>query len=132
MNYEGFISTVQDRAHISGEEAARIACTTLETLSERLSGGEAEDIAERLPSELRSCVNTDRPNEPFHVDEFLRRIAQRAGVEKSIAERDARAVFTALWRAVGPDEFADMSSELPKDFQPLLDEAIAEERRLDV
>jgi uncharacterized protein (DUF2267 family) len=123
MDYEGFISTIRHEADIADAEAERAACATLQTLAERLTTGEAEDIAERLPQELRRCLEPGAP-EPFHLDEFLRRVSDRVGVDRPAAERDARAVFAALWGAVGPDEFADMRAELPKDFDPLLDEAL--------
>jgi uncharacterized protein (DUF2267 family) len=126
VDYQGFITTVRDRADISDDEAERVACATLKTLADRLTTGETEDLAERLPGELRPCLEPDEPGQRFHVDEFLRRVAGRAGVDESAAERDARAVFAALWSAVGPDEFADMRSELPKDFGPLLDAARAD------
>jgi uncharacterized protein (DUF2267 family) len=125
MDYQAFITTVQEGAHIDGEEAERVACSTLTTLAERLTTGETEDIAERLPGELRPCLAPQGPAEPFHLDEFLRRVGERVGIDRPAAERDARAVFAALWAAVGPDEFADMRSELPADFDPLLDEAVA-------
>jgi uncharacterized protein (DUF2267 family) len=124
MTYDGFISTVQDDAHIQREEAERVSCATLQALSERISGGEAVDIAERLPEELRSCVSPGGSPEPFAADEFLRRVAERAHVERPVAERDATAVLSALFRSVGPDEFHDLRSELPKDFDPILDEAV--------
>jgi uncharacterized protein (DUF2267 family) len=127
VDYQDFITTVEREAGVSGEEAERAACTTLGTLAQRLSVGEAQDIAERLPGDLRSCIVAGGPPEPFHVEEFLRRIATQVGVEPATAERDARAVFTALSLAVGPKEFADMRSELPKDFDPLLDGALVEE-----
>jgi uncharacterized protein (DUF2267 family) len=127
IDYNGFISTVKERAAVaSDQEAQLVACATLQTLSERLSAGEAEDIRERLPAELRRCLVPEQHDPRFHADEFLRRIARRAGVDETSAERDAQAVFVALWRAVGPDEFADMRAELPKDFDPLLDSAIAQ------
>jgi uncharacterized protein (DUF2267 family) len=34
--------------------------------------------------------------------------------------------FITLRRAVGPDEFTDLRSELPRDFEPLLDDALRE------
>ncbi|HEY0364504.1 MAG TPA: DUF2267 domain-containing protein [Solirubrobacteraceae bacterium] len=129
MDYRSFIDVVTEGAAVSEEEAERVACATLQTLAERISTGEAEDIAERLPSELRTCAAPEGRPERFHRDEFVRRIAERAGVEPTDAEKEARAVFTALWRAVGPDEFADMRAELPRDFDPLLDEAVADEPR---
>jgi uncharacterized protein (DUF2267 family) len=38
----------------------------------------------------------------------------------------ARAVLAAMWTAVGPKEYKDMSSELPRDFWPLLEAAMLE------
>jgi uncharacterized protein (DUF2267 family) len=124
MGYQDFIATVQEVAHIPDDEAERASCATLQTLAERISTGETEDLAERLPDELRSCLLTADERDRFHVDEFIRRISERASLEPPAAERDARAVLGALWLAVGPDEFADMRSELPKDFEPLLDDAL--------
>jgi uncharacterized protein (DUF2267 family) len=125
MDYESFIATVEGTARVSGEEARAAACATLNVLSERITAGEAEDIAVRLPPELRECIDPAGRPEPFHADEFVRRIAERVGVDEDAAEREARGVFAALWGAVGPDEFADMRAQLPKDFNPLLDEAVA-------
>jgi uncharacterized protein (DUF2267 family) len=125
MDYESFITTVEGTAHVSAEEARAAACATLDVLSKRITAGEAEDIAFRLPPELRECIDPAGPPERFHVDEFLRRVAERVGAGEDAAERDARGVFSALWSAVGPDEFADMRAQLPNDFGPLLDEAIA-------
>ena len=125
MDYETFITTVEGTARVSGDEARAAACATLDVLSKRITAGEAEDIAVRLPPELRGCIDPVGPPERFHVDEFVRRIAERVGADEDVAERDARGVFAALWSAVGPKEFADMRAQLPKDFGPLLDEAVA-------
>jgi uncharacterized protein (DUF2267 family) len=124
LGYEEFVTTVKEGAHISDQEAERVSCATLKTLADRLSSGETEDLAERLPEQLRSCLVPDLDTaRRFHVDEFLHRIAARTGIDDASAERDARAVFVALKQAVGPEEFADMRSELPADFDPLLDQA---------
>lgn len=126
MDMHGFITTVERVGDIHGDqEAERVACVTLEALSRRISRGEARDLAARLPEGLRSCIRPVDRQETFHLDEFLRRIAEPLGLDRSVAEREARAVLAAVFRAVGPDEFADMRSELPKDFGPLLDEAVA-------
>jgi len=125
MDYESFIATVEGTAHVPAEEARAAACATLTVLSERITAGEAEDIAVRLPPELRECIDPAGRPERFHVDEFVRRVAERVGADEDAAEREARGVFAALWAAVGPDEFADMRAQLPKDFSPLLDEAVA-------
>jgi uncharacterized protein (DUF2267 family) len=126
MEYERFIATVREGAGLSDREAERVACATLQTLSERITPGEVEDLAERLPEPLRHCAVAEGHPERFDLEEFLRRLARRAEVEEPDAERDARAVFAALFGAVGPGEFADMRAQLPKDFGPLLDAALRE------
>jgi uncharacterized protein (DUF2267 family) len=126
LDYDDFIAIVAERAHASTAEAQRAACATLRTVAERLTAGEAEDVAERLPAGLRACLDAAGAYQPFHADEFLRRVALRAGLDRTTAERDARAAFVALRRAVGPDEFTDLRSELPRDFEPLLDDALRE------
>jgi uncharacterized protein (DUF2267 family) len=123
FEYEQFIKTIQHKAEISWEEAERAAATTLSTLAERISAGEARDIAEQLPGDLGKWLSGANGAEPFHVDEFLRRIAEREEVDLDTAERHARAVFIALGRAVSIDELEDLAAELPKDFGPLLDAA---------
>jgi uncharacterized protein (DUF2267 family) len=121
--HEQFLTTVQQKADISRPAAERAAQATLETLAERLSAGEARDVAAELPPEVAPWLATDSGAEAFHVDEFIRRVAAREQVDLSTAERHARAVFDALGRLVSADELADMKAELPKDFAPLVDEA---------
>jgi uncharacterized protein (DUF2267 family) len=122
-DYERFITVVQQHAHISREQAERAIQATLETLAERLSAGEARDLADELPGELAGWLHTSGGPEPFRIDEFLRRVAAREGTDIKTAERHARAVFAALGRMVSRKEIADMTAELPKDFEPLLAEA---------
>jgi uncharacterized protein (DUF2267 family) len=121
--YEQFMDLVATKARRSREDAERAARATLQTLAERVSVGQARDLAEQLPPELAPWLATDGGAEPFDVDEFLRRVAEREGADLERAERDARAVFDALGRLVPSKELDDMAAELPKDFAPLLDEA---------
>jgi uncharacterized protein (DUF2267 family) len=125
MDYDGFVGIVQEAGQIPREEAERVSCATVRTLAERVTSGEAEDLVDRLPGKLSSCVDTDHRPERFDVAEFVRRIAQRAEVDPESAPRDAQAVLVALWRAVGSEEFKDLRAQLPKDFDPLLDEALS-------
>jgi uncharacterized protein (DUF2267 family) len=120
MDYEQFIGTVQHAADLSWNEAEAATRATLEALGERISPGEARDLADRLPEELGGWVHTDTEAEGFDVDEFVRRVAEREGVDAAAAERHVRAVFLALWRATGARELADVASELSRDYAPLL------------
>lgn len=97
---------------------------TLTTLTERLSRGQARDLLQQLPAPIKPWLNTDRNAERSDVDEFLRRVAEREGVDIEPAERHARVFFFfALGRAVSDDEIADVADELLQDFEPLVAEA---------
>jgi uncharacterized protein (DUF2267 family) len=54
------------------------------------------------------------------IDEGHATRAKREGVDAATAERDARAVFTALGYAVSPGELADAAAQLPQEFARLL------------
>jgi uncharacterized protein (DUF2267 family) len=120
VDYEHFIATVQFEGGMSKAEAEQSVAATLATLAERISGGEAKDIAKQLPSELRRFMVDGSNAQPFDLKEFLRRVAEREGVPLDSAEQHAQAVFSALGRVISHDEIADMASELPKEFAPLI------------
>jgi len=99
----------------------RAAQAVLGTLAERITRETALALVERLPAEVGPWLHTEaRRAEPFDVDEFVRRIAEREGVDAETAERHARVVLSVLRQAVGADEFRDMEAELSKDYAPLL------------
>jgi uncharacterized protein (DUF2267 family) len=120
VDYDELVTAVAQEGGLPVEDAERALRAALATLGERLSGGEARGIADHLPEQLRPVITDgDRP-EPFGVDDFLRRLAQREGVPEDAAARHALAVFSALGRAVGPDEVRHLKAELPREFGALL------------
>ncbi|MDX6561314.1 MAG: hypothetical protein QOD65_1128 [Gaiellales bacterium] len=119
--YERFITTIEQRAGISWEKAERAARATLETLGERIAWGEARDLAADLPGEIGEwLLQPGGDAEPFDVEEFVRRVAAREGVDTDTAERHARAVFVALARLVRSDEMAEALAQLPKEYGRLV------------
>jgi uncharacterized protein (DUF2267 family) len=120
VDHEAFIETVATGAQLDREAAQRATQATLQTLAERIAPGEARDVATRLPPELAPWVATTTPAERFDADEFVRRVAERMGVDAGTAFGRVRAVFDALVRAVGQDELADIAAELSEDFAALL------------
>jgi uncharacterized protein (DUF2267 family) len=115
-----FITAVAQAARSGWDQAQHATRATLETLADRIDAGEARHLAAALPDTIAPYVATATPAQRFGVDEFLRRVAEREGVDLETARRHAQAVFTVLQRAVSPQEFADLSAELPKDFAALL------------
>jgi uncharacterized protein (DUF2267 family) len=120
MDYERFITIVEQGAGIGREEAVRAAQATLQTLAERIDRGEARDLADELPAELAPWIATTTPPEGFDLDEFVRRVAEREGVDEATAERHARVVFDAMGRAISPKELFEMLAELPVEYAPML------------
>jgi uncharacterized protein (DUF2267 family) len=116
-----FIDKVAERAGVPEDTAALITEGTLLTLAARISGGEAEDLADRVPDQLRPyLVKLTEPAVPFSYEEFVRRVAEHAAVDLPTAERGVAAVLSALGQTVGDKEFSDAMSQLPKDFDRLL------------
>jgi uncharacterized protein (DUF2267 family) len=120
MDARRFTALVAEAVGADERRAERAIAATLETLAERIDRGEARHLAAHLPAELAPWIATHGGPQRFDVDEFLRRVAEREGVDAATAERDARAVFAALGQAVPPDELEDVAAQLPKDFAGLL------------
>jgi uncharacterized protein (DUF2267 family) len=120
MTADEFVAIVAQMARTGREQAQEASRATLQTLAERIDAGQARQLAGQLPPEVGPWLATTSLAERFDVDEFLRRIAAREGVDVATARRHAEAVFSALARAVSYDEFADLTAELPKDFVALL------------
>ncbi|MFI2651306.1 DUF2267 domain-containing protein [Micromonospora fulviviridis] len=116
-----FVAKVAARAGVPAETARSLTEATLRTLAERISGGEAADLADHVAHELRPLLARARPEEPeaFGYDEFLRRVADRAGTAPDMAERGARAVLQTLHRVVGHAEFEQAMAQLPREIGAL-------------
>lgn len=120
MNHEDFINNVAERAGLSKAQAEAITRAVLATLAERISGGEARDLAAQLPVPLQTpLIGAAEEAEPFGLDEFVRRTAERAGIGRDETDRGVAAVLTTLRDAVTPGEFDDVLSQLPEEFKRL-------------
>jgi uncharacterized protein (DUF2267 family) len=79
MRYQNFIERVQEVARLeSREEAARASVATLETLGERISPREREELAAQLTSELEKPLCARHPHTLFPLEEFYDRLGARA------------------------------------------------------
>lgn len=123
MTHEEFVGQVQNLGHLSSTaEAERAIRATLETLAERLAGGEASDLAAQLPAEIGEHLRR-RGEESFErldLDEFYDRVSEREGSEKPDAVHHAKAVVQVLRDAVTPGEMEDVEQQLPEVFRHLL------------
>jgi len=120
VDAQRFTRLVQEAAAVDEGHARNAIAATLRTLGERLDAGEARQVAALLPPEIAGRIGPHGPAEAFDVDEFIRRVAEREAVDTRTAERDVRAVFTALGAALPAEEIDDLAAQLPKGFAPLL------------
>ena len=123
MQYEEFLNKVQDRIGPAQPDEARHAITaTLSTLSERISGGEADDLGAQLPQELKEPIQrSGEEAEALSLEEFLRRVGEREEVNADTARNHASAVMTVLREAVTGGQLDDIRAQLPQEFTPLFE-----------
>jgi uncharacterized protein (DUF2267 family) len=124
MRYDEFVQAVATRAGVSPEQARALTHAGLETLADRISGGEANDLADQLPEGLADHLRkppTRELAEPFRLGQFVERVMVRAGVDRMLANAGVHAVLTTLRDAVAADEFDDMMAQLPKEFRETIE-----------
>jgi uncharacterized protein (DUF2267 family) len=122
VDHREFIESVQKRATVSEDEAERLTRATMTVLADRITGGEAEDLAAQLPRGVRDYLVSRREEaEKFDLEEFIRRVSERAGVDVETATRGVRAVLSTVRRAVTSGEFEDVLAQLPKEFAEFID-----------
>jgi uncharacterized protein (DUF2267 family) len=130
MKHDEFIGQVQHHARLASRGDAEVATrATLETLAERLAGGEANDLASQLPRGIAEYLRTGFAGEGmrFPVAEFFRRVGEREGVDLPKAMYHARAVIAVLYEAVSPGEMADIRAQLPAEYARLFEPGREEE-----
>jgi uncharacterized protein (DUF2267 family) len=120
MDHEAFTKAVAAAAGIDQDAAERAIEATLVTLGERISEGEARDLARHLPDSLARLIVQPGDAQPFAADELFRRVAEREGTDAETAERHAQAVVAALARREGRKELHDMLSQLPRELRDRL------------
>ncbi|MEU8153129.1 DUF2267 domain-containing protein [Micromonospora sp. NPDC048986] len=135
MEYEDFINEVATRAKVSTDQAATLTSATLQTLADRISAGQAEDLAYQLPDGVDDHLRKPPPHrrqeqaQSYGLDEFVRRVADHPAVDRALAGAGVRAVLTTLREAVSRDEFDDAVAQLPKEFRQVIEPVGADSRR---
>jgi uncharacterized protein (DUF2267 family) len=124
MKHDEFIGKVQHQARLSSRgDAERATWATLQTLGERLAGGEVKDFASQLPPQLAQYALSGLAGfgERFSIDEFFLLVSAREGVELPQAVLHARAVISVLEEALSGGEIKDIRSQLPAEFNRLFE-----------
>jgi uncharacterized protein (DUF2267 family) len=56
MDYDAFVREFAQRADVPRDQASVLTRATLQTLAERLTGGEADDVAAQLPMQMKEWL----------------------------------------------------------------------------
>lgn len=116
MRDREFFNKVADRSGLSREESADISRATLQTLADRISGGEAREVAAELPDPLAQSLRSgDEAAKRYDRGEFERRVGEHAGLNSAETSRGVSAVLRTLVEAA-PGNANQAMSQLPKEF----------------
>lgn len=125
MDHDEFIGQVQHRARLASRGDAEGATrATLETLSERISGGAAENLAAQLPQELGEHLRRQAGGdggERFSLDEFFGRVSEREGVDAPAAAFHARVVVEVVDEATTGGVMNKIREQFPDEWDPLFE-----------
>jgi uncharacterized protein (DUF2267 family) len=133
MRADEFINRVARRTSEDLEGAARATVAVLETLAERIAGGDVHDLISRLPVQLhgplkRGEAATGDMAKRMSLDDFVQRVAEREGITPDQAREHIRAVLATLHDAVD-DEYFDVRVQLPPSYASVLPGPEASARR---
>lgn len=123
--FGAFIDRVRERAGLDRVEAERAADAVLETLGERLAGGEVDDLEAVLPEQFAEALERGKVHVHGHprrmsLDEFVDRVAHKEEVSFDEAFAHVRAVFATLAEALPLRELRDILLELPRGYRETL------------
>jgi uncharacterized protein (DUF2267 family) len=124
VDYDEFIDRVAERAGVSRKHAAKLTEATLKVLADRISGGQALDLAAMLPEQLARHLRKPHQKQPkkYGFDEFVGKVHDRADVPRKEVRPGIRAVLLTLREVAGEKEFRDALAQLPDEFEELLQE----------
>ena len=122
MNYKEFVGQVQHRLEYAQfGQAVRATRAVLTTLGERLQEGEATDLASPLPMEIDRYLTEADHGQRFDYQEFLDRVAEREGVDRSKANYHAQQLLAVVAADVPPGNLEKVRDQLPEDFDGLFE-----------
>lgn len=130
MKHDEFIGEIVNRLSLPGRgEGIRATRAVLQTLGERIQEGQARNLAGALPLEIDVFLTEmpDHHQESFDTDEFVRRVAERMGMNEESEDDLADAAFVAnvvfdLVHQVTPEsEMHQIRRSLKDDYHELFE-----------
>lgn len=116
MDYDEYLGELQHRAELPSQgEADRVARAVLTTLGERITEGEAGNLASQLPREIDRYPEDADSGQQFDFSTFTERVADRAETEQSEAAFLAQVGMDVTTDAMDTGELQDIVTQFPQD-----------------
>lgn len=120
MEYEEFMDIIGQKVDLSNpSERENTVDVVLETLSERISATERDDLAAQLPDKLKEILYRAKTTERYPLEEFYNRITLRLDIGFPLAVKRSRAILTALKSAASRGQIEDILQNLPQEYREL-------------
>jgi uncharacterized protein (DUF2267 family) len=121
VKYDEMVKAVKERAGLADrEDAERTLWVVVQALSDRLIGGEADDLLAQLPEPLKSEIVVADEADPMDPEEFVQRTARELELPEDEARERVRAVFGTLHQAVTEGEWEEVVGQLDKKYAELI------------
>lgn len=127
MEQAELLERVSNRTAVEEESATDVTRAVLETLGERLSEDETEDLAAQLPGDLSQHLTQGESGQRFSEEEFVSRIDQRMDTVDIPGQEAATTVLGTVLEAVDESERAAIVDQFEHyGFEELLAETNAD------
>ena len=121
MKYDRMVKAVEERAGLGDwAESERTLRVVVQALSDRLLGGESDDLLAQLPEPLKSEITVTPLADPMNPQEFVERVARDLGLPEEQARDRVRAVFSTLHEAVTEGEWEEVVGQLDRAYAELI------------
>ena len=117
MDFDTFTGEVQHRLELPGTgETVRAIRATLLTLGERIPEGNAADLAASLPLEIKWYLTgaVHEHGQRFDWQEFVARVSEIEGAERSDAAYHAQVVMDLVSTVVPASDMQQLRDQLPE------------------
>ncbi len=116
MDHDEYLGELQHRAELPSQgDADRVARAVLTTLGERITDGEAENLAAQLPQEIDRHLEEAESGRQFDFSEFTERVAERVETDQSEAAFFSQVGMDVTVDAANTGELQDVVSQFPQD-----------------
>jgi uncharacterized protein (DUF2267 family) len=122
FDYDEFVRRVAKREGVDEATAERHARAVFAALGRAIDPAELADLIAELPEDFGPLVAEAHGKfvQLMPANEFLRRVAERAGLDPDAARRAVEAVLQTLAERLAPGEVDDLNARLDRAFHPPL------------